>query len=69
MAYVVCEKRRGNPKVNVEVCRRKCKFTEACKSYGKYLGAHPLAEPPVDAEVQASALSHHEGTGKEVQVA
>jgi len=37
MAYIICERRKGNPKLSVEVCRRKCKFTDQCKPYGKYL--------------------------------
>ena len=37
MAYIICERRKGNPKLNVEVCRRKCKFTDQCKPYEKYL--------------------------------
>jgi len=38
MSYIICGKRKGNPKVNVEVCRRKCKHANQCKSYKEYLG-------------------------------
>ncbi len=38
MSYIICEKRKGNPKVNVEVCRRKCKYADQCKPYKEYLG-------------------------------
>jgi hypothetical protein len=38
MSYVICEKRKGNPKVNVEVCKRKCKSAYQCKPYNDYLG-------------------------------
>jgi len=38
MSYIICGKRKGNPKVNVEVCRRKCKHADQCKSYREYLG-------------------------------
>lgn len=69
MAYIVCEKRRGNPKVNVEVCRRKCKFMEDCKSYRKYLEATALEESSLNVEGHATAGAHHEGAGKEVQAA
>jgi len=69
MAYIICEKRKGNPKVNVEVCRRKCKFMEECKSYMKYLKAPPLEEPSLDVGSQTAAVSHHEGAGEEVQAA
>jgi hypothetical protein len=37
MSYIICGKRKGNPKVNVEVCRRKCKHAEQCKPYQEYL--------------------------------
>ena len=37
MSYLVCEKRKGNPKVHVEVCRRKCKLIHECKAYKEYL--------------------------------
>jgi len=66
MAYIVCEKRRGQPKVNVEVCRRKCKFAEECKSYGSYLKAMELEESPLDVESHATANPHQEDAGKEV---
>jgi len=38
MSYIVCGKRKGSPKVNVEVCRRKCKHADQCKPYKEYLG-------------------------------
>jgi hypothetical protein len=37
MSYITCGKRKGSPKVNVEVCRRKCKYADQCKSYKDYL--------------------------------
>ena len=37
MSYIICGKRKGNPKVNVEVCRRKCKYADQCKPYKDYL--------------------------------
>ncbi len=56
MSYIICGKRKGSPKVNVEVCRRKCKHSEQCKPYREYLdvaqvlpsgkgnvGNHPLS--------------------------
>ena len=33
MSYLVCDKRKGNPKIHVEVCQKKCKLTQECKSY------------------------------------
>ena len=49
MPYIVCEKRKGSPKVNVEVCRRKCKFADECKPYSRYLDSTVL-EHSLDAE-------------------
>lgn len=69
MPYIVCEKRKGSPRVNVEVCRRKCQFTEECKSYGRYLEATGLEESSLDVEGHANATSHHEGADREVQAA
>ena len=36
MSYLVCEKRKGSPKVHVEVCQRKCKLAQECKSYKEF---------------------------------
>ncbi|NIQ37432.1 MAG: hypothetical protein GTN81_02410 [Proteobacteria bacterium] len=69
MPYIVCDKRRGSPKLNVEVCRRKCQFTEECKSYGRYLEANALEEPSLDAESPGASMSHHEAASEEVQAA
>ena len=45
MSYIICGKRKGNPKVNVEVCRRKCKHAEQCKPYQEHLGVAPVLPP------------------------
>jgi hypothetical protein len=37
MSYLVCDKRKGNPKVHVEVCRRKCKEMKECKTYREFV--------------------------------
>ena len=37
MSYLVCDKRKGSPKVHVEVCRRKCKLTDQCKNYKQFV--------------------------------
>ena len=65
MPYIVCEKRKGNPRVNVEVCRRKCKFAEECSSYRRYLHAaamvdeSSLAQGRVDTEERREAMGEH----------
>lgn len=37
MSYLVCDKRKGSPKIHVEVCRRKCKLAEECKTYKEFV--------------------------------
>ncbi len=37
MSYLVCDKRKGSPKIHVEVCRRKCKLLNECKSYKEFV--------------------------------
>jgi len=36
MSYLVCDKRKGSQKVHVEVCRRKCKMVQECKTYKEF---------------------------------
>ncbi len=70
MPYIVCEKRKGNPRVNVEVCRRKCKFTEECSSYRRYLikAATMVDESPI-AEGRADVEESREAVGEHIQAA
>jgi len=37
MSYLICDKRKGNPKIHVEVCRRKCKIFQECKRYKEFV--------------------------------
>ncbi len=37
MSYLVCDKRKGSPKIHVEVCRRKCKLIQECKTYKEFV--------------------------------
>jgi len=37
MSYLVCDKRKGSPKIHVEVCRRKCKLIQGCKTYKEFV--------------------------------
>ncbi len=39
MSYLVCEKRKGSQKVHVEVCRKKCKFADECKSFKEFVSS------------------------------
>jgi hypothetical protein len=37
MSYLICDKRKGSPKIHVEVCRRKCKLLQECKKYKEFV--------------------------------
>ena len=37
MSYLVCDKRKGSPKIHVEVCRRKCKLAQECKTFKEFV--------------------------------
>lgn len=37
MNYLICDKRKGNPKIHIEVCKRKCKLIAECKTYKEHL--------------------------------
>ncbi len=36
MSYLICDKRKGSPKIHIEVCRRKCKLIQECKTYKEF---------------------------------
>ena len=69
MPYIVCEKRKGNPRVNVEVCRRKCKFTEECSSYRRYLTTAAMVDVSSLAEGRAEAEESRKAVGEQIQAA
>jgi hypothetical protein len=37
MSYLICDKRKGSPKIHIEVCRRKCKLIAECKTYKEFV--------------------------------
>jgi len=37
MSYLICDKRKGSPKIHIEVCRRKCKLLQECKTYKEFV--------------------------------
>jgi len=69
MPYIVCEKRKGNPRVNVEVCRRKCKFAEECPPYRRYLKTATMDESSLTAETRVTVEAPREAAGEHVQAA
>ena len=36
-AYIVCQKKRNAPRMNVQVCQKKCSSKQECKEYLSYL--------------------------------
>jgi len=39
LMYLVCDKRKGSPKVHVEVCKKKCKLIQECKTYKEFVNS------------------------------
>ncbi len=37
MNYLICDKRKGSPKIHIEVCKRKCKLFTECKTYKEHI--------------------------------
>jgi len=37
MSYLICDKRKGSPKIHIEVCKRKCKLALECKTYKEFI--------------------------------
>jgi transcriptional regulator with XRE-family HTH domain len=35
--YLICDKRQGSPKIHVEVCRKKCKLVNECRTYKEFI--------------------------------
>jgi hypothetical protein len=35
--YIVCHKKRNNPRMDVRICREKCNLKENCREYISYL--------------------------------
>ena len=31
--YIVCHKKRNNPRMNVRICQKKCQLKDDCKEY------------------------------------
>ena len=34
--YIVCQKKRNNPRVDIRICERKCPLKDDCKEYIAY---------------------------------
>jgi hypothetical protein len=40
--YIVCRKKRNNPRMDVRICERRCSLKEECK---EFLAYHEIAPP------------------------
>jgi hypothetical protein len=58
--YIVCLRKRNNPRMNVRVCQHKCPDKEDCKAYltciaaGSETKIGPLASKPQSVEIEAA---------------
>jgi hypothetical protein len=52
--YIVCQKKRNNPRMDVRICERRCPEKGECK---EYLAHHPVASQDAQPSPQAEAPS------------
>lgn len=58
--YIVCLKKRNNPRMNVRVCQHKCPDKEDCKAYMTCIGAGTdaklgqMVSEPQSVEIEAA---------------
>jgi len=50
--YIVCQKKRNNPRMDIRICERKCPEKEECK---EYLAYHRVAPQDAQPALQADA--------------
>jgi hypothetical protein len=57
--YIVCHKKRNNPRVDIRICQKKCDSKEACQTYLTHLAASSLPEKnaPLSGETPPLTLS------------
>lgn len=51
--YIVCHKKRNNPRMDVRICELKCSFKDECKEFN---ANHEISTPGETASVASSAL-------------
>ena len=39
-SYIVCQKKRNNPRMDIRICQKKCELKDECK---EYLSFHKIA--------------------------
>ena len=53
--YIVCYKKRNNPRMDIRVCEQKCPVKEECKEFTASREQQPF-DPPPSAESEAAEL-------------
>ena len=55
--YIVCQKKRNNPRMDVRICERKCPQKGECKEYLAHHGvASQGAQPPLQTDAPSVEL-------------
>lgn len=53
--YIVCQKKRNNPRMDVRICRKKCEFKNECPEYQAFIEASVEKDKiPADVQLQAA---------------
>ena len=42
-SYIVCHKKRNNPRMDVRICQKKCDLKDDCQEYQEYISFHKIA--------------------------
>lgn len=50
--YIVCRRKRNNPRIDVRVCEQKCPLKEECKDY---TSLHTAAHQPKEGSLSAAS--------------
>jgi hypothetical protein len=55
--YLVCHRKRNNPRMDVRICEKKCPWKEDCQEYIQYhKGLAQNETPPLTSESQSPNL-------------
>jgi len=55
--YIVCQKKRNNPRMDIRICESRCPQREACKEFLARQGVAPqTAQPSVPPPAEEAAM-------------
>ena len=54
--YIVCQKKRNNPRMDVRICQKKCALKDDCK---EYISFYRVASQNKDIPLPVESQSHH----------